>query len=292
MQKQRVFIIGAGGFLGRYAAENATNADTYDLVCGSRNTNAAGSVAIDIADASSVDRVFSEQRPDLVLLLSAIADIDRCERAPADAFAINARGAEHVANACARANARLLFTSTAAVFDGKQHGYGEEDPVSPVSVYGRTKVWAELAVKALVPSACIIRFALVLGRSKISSAPSMVESMVAKLKAGETLYLSTTEKRNPLHAACLSSLMLRLLADPQAVGLYHAGASDSVSRYELGCRLARRVNVSSDLVQPKDDPIPGRAPRGEDHFLLTDKIQKLYDLEFGSCDQVIERCFA
>jgi dTDP-4-dehydrorhamnose reductase len=292
VQKQRVFIIGASGFLGMYAVESATASDTYDVVCGSRGSHTASHVAIDIADASSVDRAFHEQQPDLVLLLSAIADIDRCERSPAEAFAINARGAENVANACARSNARLLFTSTAAVFDGKQNGYTEEDPVSPVSVYGRTKVWAELSVKALVPSACILRFALVLGRSRNPAAPGMVDSMVAKLKAGETLYLSTREKRNPLHAACLSNLMLRLLADPQAAGLYHAGASDSVSRYELGRRLATRVNVSSDLVQPKDDPIPGRAPRGEDHFLLTGKLQNLYDLEIESCDQVIERCFA
>ena len=85
--------------------------------------------------------------------------------------------------------------------------------------------------------------------------------------------------------------MLRLLADSQATGVYHTGAADSMSRYELGKRLAKRVNASSDLVQAKDDPIPGRAPRGEDHFLLTEKIQRLYNLEIESCEQVIERCF-
>jgi hypothetical protein len=37
--------------------------------------------------------------------------------------------------------------------------------------------------------------------------------------------------------------------------------------------------------------VPGRAPRGEDHFLLTDKIHGVCNFEIPSCDQVIERCF-
>jgi len=82
-----------------------------------------------------------------------------------------------------------------------------------------------------------------------------------------------------------------MLADHQVSGLYHVGASDSISRYELGKRLATRAGVSIDLVRPQGDPPPGRAPRGDDHFLLTEKIHRLYKREIASCDQVIERCF-
>jgi hypothetical protein len=38
--------------------------------------------------------------------------------------------------------------------------------------------------------------------------------------------------------------------------------------------------------------VPGRAPRGEDHFLLTDKIRKVCNLGVQTSDQVIERCFS
>jgi len=86
--------------------------------------------------------------------------------------------------------------------------------------------------------------------------------------------------------------MIAMLAHHHDRGLYHVGASDSISRYELGKRLAVRAGVSPDLVRPQGDPIPGRAPRGEDHFLLTEKIRRVYNLEVESCDQVIERCFA
>lgn len=273
-----------------YAVQAA--ADTFEVIRGDRRgTGQPGSVQVDIADASSVGRAFRQAQPDFVLLLAAMSDIDRCEVLPEEAFATNARGAENVANACARANARLLFTSSAAVFDGSKHGYREEDAIGPLSVYGKTKAWAEKAVMALTPSALIIRFALVLGFARKSGTNAMLDSVLGKWKAGEPVLFPTREMRNPIDAASLSKMMIAMLAHHHDRGLYHVGASDSISRYELGKRLAVRAGVSPDLVRPQGDPIPGRAPRGEDHFLLTEKIRRVYNLEVESCDQVIERCF-
>jgi dTDP-4-dehydrorhamnose reductase len=291
VDKQRILVIGAKGFLGTYAAQAA--GDTFDVIRADRNgTGQPGSIELDIADACAVERAFRLIEPDCVLLLAAMSDIDRCERMPEQAFAVNARGAENIANACARTKARLLFTSTAAVFDGRKRGYCEEDPTAPLSVYGKTKVWAEDAIKALVPSAVIIRFALVLGFARKSGTNAMLDSVMGKWKAGEPVSFSTRETRNPIDAPSLASLMVSMLEDRQVSGLFHVGASDSVSRYELGKRLAARAGVSIDLVQPQGDPPPGRAPRGDNHFLLTEKIQRDYNFKVETCDQVIERCFS
>ena len=275
-----------------YAVQAAAATDAFEVTRGDRNSaHIPGSVDVDIADASSVDRAFRQVRPDCVLLLAAMSDIDRCEDLPEQAFAVNVRGAETVANACARANARLLFTSSAAVFDGNKHGYREEDAISPLSVYGKTKAQAEDAVKALTPSAVVIRIALVLGFARKNSTNSMLDSLMKKWKAGEPVFFSTQEERNPIDAASLSKLMIDMLAEHSMSGVYHAGASDSLSRYELGKHLAARTGISAELVRPQHDPIPGRAPRGKDHFLLTEKIRRAYNLEIPSSSQVIERCF-
>lgn len=276
-----------------YAVQAAAASDTFDIIRADRSgTGQPGSIELDIADASTVDRAFRLIEPDFVLLLAAISDIDRCERMPEQAFAANARGAENVANACARTKARLLFTSTAAVFDGRKHGYREEDAIAPLSVYGKTKAWAEDAVMTLTPSAIIIRFALVLGFARKSDTNAMLDSVIGKWNAGEPVSFSTRETRNPIDAASLAGLMIAMLADQRVSGLYHIGASDSISRYELGKRLATRAGVPIDLVRPQGDPPPGRAPRGDDHFLLTEKIQRACNFKVETCDQVIERCFS
>jgi dTDP-4-dehydrorhamnose reductase len=291
VDRQRILVIGAKGFLGTYAAQVA--GETFDVIRADRNsTGQPGSIELDIAEPLTVERAFRLIEPDYVLLLAAMSDIDRCERMPEQAFAVNARGAENIANACARIRARLLFTSTAAVFDGRKYGYCEEDAIAPLSVYGKTKAWAEDAVKALIPSAVIIRFALVLGFARKSGTNAMLDSVMGKWKAGEPVSFSTRETRNPIDATSLARLMISMLTDQQVSGLFHVGASDSVSRYELGRRLAARAGVSIDLVRPQGDPPPGRAPRGDNHFLLTEKIQRDYNFKVETCDQVIERCFS
>jgi dTDP-4-dehydrorhamnose reductase len=120
----------------------------------------------------------------------------------------------------------------------------------------------------------------------------MLDKVIQKWTAGEPVSFPTREMRNPIDARMLSEIMIGMLANRHVHGVYHVGASDSISRYELGKRLAAHQGVPLNLVLPQDEPVPGRAPRGEDHFLLTDKIRTVCNLEVQTSDQVIERCFS
>jgi dTDP-4-dehydrorhamnose reductase len=293
MDQERLLIIGASGFVGMHAAQAAVVRNRFKVIRGNRSrTDQSDTVEIDITDPSSVAKAFRESRPDSVLLLAALSDIDACERSPERAFAINTCGAEHVANACLRGNARLLFTSSAAVFDGVKHGYSEEDTTCPVSIYGTTKMRAESVIRALLPSAVLIRLALVLGFAPNRTTNALLDKVITKWKSGQPVYFPKGEHRNPIDVASLGSAIIDLIANEQISGIYHLGASNSISRYELGVRFASRLGYPLDLVRPLETPEAGRAPRGKDHFLLTDKIQRECGLQFGSSDQVIERCFS
>lgn len=290
MDRPRVLIVGARGFLGSYAVDAAMYRAT--VLCGDRNSAEPNNVAIDISDAASVNRAILSARPDAVMLLAAISDIDRCEAQPKTAFEVNVRGAENVADACARTNARLLYSSTAAVFDGRKQGYREDDVVCPISVYGRTKAEAERIVRALVPEAFVFRISLILGWAHRSGTNSMLNTLRERWGVGRTVSFPVSEIRNPIHAASAAEKMLALLTDGHPGGIYHAGASDSISRYELGRRLAARLRVPDRLVEAQTTPVPGRAPRGEHHHLIAEKLEKLLGAEAQTCNQVIERCFA
>lgn len=290
MDKARLFIIGARGFLGGHAARAAK--DSFEVVTGGRNTAAeAGSVQIDITDASSVDAAFHQVQPDAVLLLAALSDIDQCEAHPERALATNVRGPENVANACARSKARLLFTSSGAVFDGSKHGYAEEDVPTPLSVYGETKAQAETAVLGILPAAKVLRIALAIGFAGKTGTNAMLDNLAACWASGFSVASPTFEFRNPIDAGTLSRSMLQLLQSEDAAGIFHAGANESVSRYELNLRLAKRMGYSKDLVQPQTEPAPGRAPRGRDHYLMTDRLHAVCKTPVPDCDEVIERSF-
>lgn len=281
--------MGAGGFLG---TEFARAADAkFDVIRAVHCKTNDGEVAIDVSDPTSVKGAFEAARPDVVVLLAALSDIDRCERHPDQAFAINVEGAEIVANLCARTKTRLLFTSTAAVFDGSRHGYSEEDVPTPLSVYGRTKAQAEVIVQSLVPDALVVRFSLVIGFANKSGTNSMLDTLFAKWSAKVPVSFPVSEMRSPLHVQSLSERLICLLSQREATGIYHFGACDSLSRFELGKRLAALAGVPEDLVQPQISPAPDRAPRGVDHFLFTEKFQKLSGQKSPSCAKEIMRCF-
>ena len=289
MKKPKILIVGARGFLGSYAVKAANL--RADLVRGDRNNPEQSGVAIDIRDASSVDQAFTAARPDGVLLLAAMADIDRCEAQPGEAFAVNVQGAEHVARACARIDARLVFASTGAVFDGLKRGYEEEDKVSPISVYGKTKAEAEQIVRALAPSTAIIRLSLVVGWARRQGTNSMLNSLRERWQARNAVSFPVAEVRNPVHVESAAEAMIALLVEHRdARGIFHAGSSDTISRYELGRILAHRLGVHDELVKPQTEASPGRAPRGPHHFLLPWKLEKLLGIKAQSSEQVIERC--
>jgi dTDP-4-dehydrorhamnose reductase len=287
-RKPRLLIIGSQGFLGGYAVEAAKS--TFEVIECARNLLGDSGIPIDITDKHSVKAGFERAAPEFVLLLSAISDIDRCQQYPDEAKAVNWRGAEHVAEACARGNARLLLASSAAVFDGKRHGYSEEDPVNPLNVYGETKAMAEKSVLALVQAAIVVRFALVLGFAARPGTNALLNRLSARWRAGGTVALPIFEKRNPIDSRTAALLMTSLLTQPEISGIFHLGSADPVSLYDLGARLAVRMGYAG-RVEPEDAPIGDRAPRGRDHYLLTEKVRRACSIQIPTSDEVIARCF-
>jgi len=285
--KPNLLIIGARGFLGQHLAHQAVPA--FHVVEADLPAADWKGMAIDVTSPASIEAGFRDAAPDAVVLLAAVSDIDSCESRPELAEEINVHGTTRVVEACAKAGAKLVFTSSAAVFDGTRHGYRESDAPTPVSVYGRTKARAEEFVSRALPSAVILRLALVVGFARDHGTNAMLNKLAEKLRAGQSVSFPNFEYRNPIDASTLARFILELLQLPAASGIFHVGASEPISRFELGLKLAERLGFSRDLIKPQTAPLPGRAPRGLDHFLLTERIRAMCSTLIPSCDEVIER---
>ncbi len=285
--KPRLLILGARGFVGQHLAIQAPPA--FQLFQADLPAMGWPGLAVDITSGASVGAAFREASPHVVVLLAATSDIDECEADPQRAEQINVGGAAYVVEACARHGAKLIFTSSAAVFDGTRHGYRESDDPNPLSVYGRTKARAEQLVLRTLPTSIVIRLALVVGFAQNHGTNAMLNKLAEKLRAGQSVTFPDFEYRNPIDAGTLAKFMLELIKLPGSGGVYHLGASESISRFELGLRLARRMGFSSGLIHSQTTPLPGRAPRGLDHFLLTERVRTVCRTPVPSCNEVIER---
>jgi dTDP-4-dehydrorhamnose reductase len=284
-----LLIVGGSGFIGQHLAEIARASwnvyiadqsvqEPYDTCC-----------RLDITDAEDVRNLCEKVRPCAVVNLAAISDIDYCEHKQSRAMAVNVLGATNVARECAIRGARLVFLSSAAVFDGLKHGYREDDPPSPLSIYGQTKLEAEKDITAILPSANIVRPALVLGFSRDQGTNALLNKWVDSWSKGRPVTVPTEEYRNPIDASTLSMIILFLAEHPSANGVYHVGALDSASRCEIAQKVAKALGYPPSSIIPQKEYPLDRAPRGRDHFLLTDRIREICHITPGTIDEVVRR---
>lgn len=277
----RLLVIGATGFLGGCLMRWPDA--RFECIAADKTT-------CDVTNPASVRAAFTRVRPDIAVLIAALADIDRCEREPAVARAINVAGAENVARECARAGVRLLFTSSGAIFDGTADSYRESDPPHPLSVYGQTKAEAEHVIQEILPDAAIVRLSLVLGFSRRGGTNALLDKLQSAFRKGTSVYAPAGEYRNAIDADTLTRWIMDLAYAPHAKGIFHLGASDAMSRYEIVRHLAEAMGYPRDLVIARNGVAPDRAPRGRRHMLVPARIGEFSGVPAPSCLEAIERC--
>src|SRR5512143_3161067 len=104
---------------------------------------------MDLADPAAIRRTVREIDPDLIINPAAYTAVDKAESEPDLALAVNGTAPGILAEEARRLGAVLVHYSTDYVFDGnKAQPYVEDDAPNPQSVYGRTKLLGDLAVRA------------------------------------------------------------------------------------------------------------------------------------------------
>jgi dTDP-4-dehydrorhamnose reductase len=277
----RLLILGSKGFLGGWLMHSRDA--RFEMIGADR-------AFCDVTSPASVAHAFAATRPSAAILCAALADIDRCEKEPALARAVNIDGAANVARECARSGVRLMFTSSGAVFDGEAERYTESDATSPISVYGKSKAAAERVIRETLPSASIARFSLVLGASPHGGTNALLDKLRALLQKGDPVFAPADEYRNPIDAGTLAHWMLDLAYSDDASGVFHLGSSDAVSRYAMVRELASAMGYSPDLVLAAGKPPPDRAPRGRCHMLVPGRILQYSSIPVPTSREAIERC--
>jgi dTDP-4-dehydrorhamnose reductase len=104
---------------------------------------------MDITNYEAVMEVAGFLKPRVVIHSAALVGRKECEAEPGLAELVNVVGTRNIMLACKELNAKLVFISTAAVFDGNKGNYSERDVPNPQYLYAKTKLRAEMVVLEL-----------------------------------------------------------------------------------------------------------------------------------------------
>jgi dTDP-4-dehydrorhamnose reductase len=250
----RLLVFGGWGQLGTELARSAEG--RHELIRPAR-------AEADVTDAAAVDAAVLAAAPDVVVNAAAFHKVERCQDDPATALAVNAVGAVNVARAAAGAGARAVFVSTDYVFDGEKGiGYTEDDPTSPVNLYGVSKAAGERGVSLVCPDALVVRLSGLFGHAGSSGkGGNFVETVLSRAEAGETLSVVDDQRIAPTAAADAADRLLELVVHGAPGGVYHLANRGSCSWFEFAGAVLELSGLAGDLTPRRTGSDEVRRPR-------------------------------
>ncbi|WP_445360351.1 dTDP-4-dehydrorhamnose reductase [Microbulbifer sp. EKSA005] len=268
----KILITGKSGQL---ATElNNRSPQNFDLLAFDR-------YALDITNETQVSEVIRKYQPQVVVNTAAYTAVDKAEVESKQAFSVNALGPENLAKTCKQFDIRLIHISSDFVFDGMSSApYQTGDAVKPINVYGESKAAGEVAVRAVLPEAVILRTSWVYS----THGTNFVNTMLSLMNQQDHLKIIADQIGSPTSAHTLVDTIYRLVEQSEISGTYHCSDMGMASWYEFAVAIFHEAKEMGLIPKEKVveiEPIKSieysaRAKRPQ--YSVLDKTSLLKDL--------------
>lgn len=234
--KKRILITGAGGVLGRalydyFAKDFVVKATTAHPV-------ENWLTKLDVTDKEMLEKEVETFRPDYIFHLAAMTNLEECEKDLPKAYLVNALSTKYLAQLSAKYGAKLVYTSSANVFNGSKHSYDEADSPSPLNVYGLTKHMGELMVEYYAPDFLILRLGWLIGGGAMHD-KKFVAKIVEQILNGTKELHAVTDKYGTITYAPEVASTLSILLQRNSKGIYHVVSPGITNRFEIAQRIVK-----------------------------------------------------
>jgi len=290
---KKILLTGVNGQIG-HALKTALS--HYELCPLSREQ-------LDLTKTHDIRRVVREIKPDLIINPAAYTAVDKAESEPELAYAINATAAQILAEEAARLNAAIVHFSTDYVYDGTKYDpYLEIDAVNPLSVYGKSKLAGEEAIRSIGLPHLILRTSWVYG----SYGKNFLKTILCLAAERDSLRIVADQFGAPTSSESIADGVLRLVncwipQQENQTGIYNITNSGSTSWYGFCCEIlnlynqlatsrnwpALKVNIDNIIAITTAD-YPALAIRPVNSCLDNAKLKNTFNVELPSWQQGLQ----
>ena len=281
----RILITGAFGQLGHSLQSVLSKKSNYELVCtGRKIKKSQEGIPLDIRNQVALKEIINSTAPDILINLAAMTNVDDCELNPKLAGEINVAGLEHI---CDSFKGKIIHLSTDYVFDGASGPYKEDDPLNPISIYGKTKLASEYILLEKDIKNLVIRGNVLYDYSPHTSA-SFLNWVVSSLKGNQEIKVVEDQFNNPTWTRSMSEI-IELSIENDLEGIIHWGDSEHISRFEFAKLIAKKFSLNESLIKPvltSELNQPARRPLQSG--LSTKKLVKMLNIIPPSIDDCLD----
>ena len=259
----KFLVTGSAGLVGSQVVKDLTKQNHTVYSCYHDEKPSHGtSIQLDITDQDKIIQILQEIKPDRIIHLAAMTDVDQCETQQELAILLNAKSTEILAKQAAKQNIFFVYVSTDYVFDGIKGMKKEDDSTNPLGFYGKSKLEGELTLNKLASSWCIARTSTPFGiHHKKKSFPLWVQE---SLEAKKEIPVLVDQFTSPTYVPNLSKMLIEV-ATRQITGILHLSGATRISRYELAELVADKLSLDKKfLIQTNTDEMNWKAQRPRD----------------------------
>lgn len=267
MDVSKLFIVGAGGQLGQELLSKYPEAGAADVG------------ELDITDQSSVD-AFDWTGYDTIINAAAYTNVDGAETTEGRvaAWSVNAAAVANLARVATQHELTLVHISTDYVFDGTTKVHTEDEPFSPLSVYGASKAAGDIAA-ASTPKHYVLRTSWVIGNGN-----NFVRTMMGLAEKGVNPSVVSDQVGRLTFTSELVGAIDFLLSNNHGPGTYNVTNSGKPSSWADVARIVFETlgvdTVVTDVTtEDYNKGKSGIAPRPKESTL---DLRKIHGLGFES----------
>jgi len=215
--------------------------------------------------------------PDIIIHGGAYTAVDRAETEIEIADKVNHRASGEIAKYCKQYGAKLLAISTDYVFDGNSSTPLDENTVvSPINVYGETKLKGEQAIQANLPDAIIIRTAWVYS----AYGHNFVKTMIRLMGERDEISVISDQIGSPTYALDLAKVIINVIDGQNWLsGIYHFSNEGEISWFDFAVAIKEIKNLDCIINAIPTSAYPTQAKRPKFSLLDKTKIKSTFGVE-------------
>ncbi len=249
MSKTKILITGGSGLLALNWALFCKNDYEVVLALNKRQISIPGvsCVKMDHSSYEGALQQIEKEKPDIIVHTAGLTSVELCENNPELAYAVNTIMAENIARVCALLSVKLIHISTDHLFTGDIANADENLTPSPVNIYGKTKMLAEIAVLNCKPDALVIRTNFYgWGPSYRNSFSDTILNM---LRRESEISLFNDVHFTPILIDTLVHSVHQLIEMNQR-GIFNVVGDERITKYEFGIYIAEEFKLKKNMIRP------------------------------------------
>jgi dTDP-4-dehydrorhamnose reductase len=289
--KKRIFVSGSNGMLGQRIIHHFSKLENVELLaCSVEEKQVPGEkevdyIQCDLRKRENIKSAVLNFYPDFIINAAAYTNVDLSETDRENAWKLNVKGVEYLAESCRVLDAHLIHISSDYVFDGKRGPYTENVKPNPLGYYGRTKLASENALKISGALNTIIRTNVLYGVA--NSRPDFVRWVINSLRAGKQINIVTDQINNPTYIDDLVGAISKIV-EFRRQGIFNIGGRDFLSRYDFAIKIADYFALDKNLINPiKTEDLKQPAPRPLKSGLITIKAESQLGFKPHTIDETL-----